>query len=160
MIISSRKLVVKKASIEDIIAKVDAMTSEQRDAYINNAVSQMGADGVITLVKNALARTTSAAGPMYEGLRNTEESQVPMAVKTNSPSQFKQKIENDGDWSYLLVILLMLGTAGASDLGASWGQIIRGFAVTIGAGFLIWVIKRVKAAMKKSSLEPNQSQNR
>ena len=162
MIISSRSFNKQSSSMDDIVAKVNAMTEQQKNEYVDNAVKQMGAGAVVNLVKKVLARTTSAAGPMYEGFKDSKEEQVPMAAKTDSPSQFKQKINNAGDWLYLLVILIMVGTAGASDQGASWGQILRGFAITLGSGFLIWVVKRVASVMvdayegSKSQAERNK----
>ena len=142
MIISSRKLVVKQASIEDIIAKVDSMTSEQRDAFAADYVKSHGLRETLGLVQRTLAKLTSSqpkTAQLYDGFKPKPEA---------SPSQLKQRINDAGDWGYLLTLLLLIGTAGAADLGADWGQIFRGFGLTIGAGFLSWCVKKLSSYIK------------
>ena len=132
--------------MQDAVAKVDHMTEQQRDEFINQKIAELGPRGVVSLVQKLLSRTASAA-PIYEGLKGNTEEPTPMAIRTDTPSQFKQKIEG-GDWGYFLAILLMIGTAGAADQGADWKQIMQGFALTLGTAFLTWVIKRVSSRKK------------
>jgi hypothetical protein len=88
-----------------------------------------------------LASTTKQA-QLYEGLKPQPLTNGP------TPSQLRQKLEAAGDWGYFLTVLLMLGTAGASDLGGDWKQILKGFIITLGSGFLSWAVKKLASYMK------------
>jgi len=136
------------ASFESILAKVDSMTEQQRDEFVANFVKTHGLSETINLVRKTLADTATVTrqAQMYEGLKNNPPQTGPMAVPT--PSQFSQKLNNAGEWGYMLTILLMIGTAGAADLGADWKTIFKGFAITIGSGFLSWVIKKLSSYVK------------
>ncbi len=142
--------VKRVASFESILSKVDGMTEEQRDAYIADFVQQHGVASTLNLVRKTLADTalSSRQAQLYEGFRNQKQD-APMAVSDQpTPSLLKQRLENAGDWGYLLTVLLMVGTAGASDLGGDWKQILKGFALTIGTGFLAWAAKKLASYMK------------
>ena len=135
-----RNTIVIKASMESLVSKVDAMTTEQRDDYIANFVKNHGVQSTLDMVTKTLRNltATSRQAALYEGLNEKKET----------PSQLSQKINAAGDWGYLLTLLLMIGTAGASDNGAGWGEVFKGFALTIGSGFLSWCLKKLSSYVK------------
>ncbi len=140
------------ASFESILSKVDSMTDQQRDEFIAGFVKEHGIASTLNLVKQTLANLSLNLrhAQIYEGLKSQPQSAEPMAEYVNkpSPSTFKQKLNDAGDWGYLLTVLLMVGTAGTSDLGGDWKDILKGFALTIGTGFLAWVAKKISSFMK------------
>ena len=134
----------KVAGIESLIAKVDGMTEQQRLQYIAESVKRLGGwEKTLESVKNTLASmaVTTKQATLYEGLKNQPKTEP-------TPSQLSQKLNNAGDWVYLLTLLLFIGTAGASDMGGDWKQIFKGFALTIGSGFLGWAAKKLSTLVK------------
>lgn len=132
------------ASFESILSKVDAMSDQQRNEFIDSFVKNHGLSQTINLIRRTLVDLSinTKQAQLYEGLKTQPLSGSP------TPSQLKQKLNDAGDWGYLLTILLMIGTAGGADLGGDWKQILKGFAITVGTGFLAWCIKRLSSHIK------------
>lgn len=127
------------ASFESILSKADSMTEQQRDEFNTNFVNEHGLASTLNMVKQTLVNLSLNLrhAQLYEGLKNKP-----------TPSGFKQRLNNAGDWGYLLTVLLLIGTAGMSDLGGAWREILKGFSLTIGTGFLSWVAKYLSSKMK------------
>lgn len=138
------------ASFASIVSKVDAMSEQERDEFITNFVRSHGLPETINLVRKNLANLSlfSRQAQLYEGFKGQEQDSASMASKETSPSQFRQKLNTAGDWGYLLTILLLVGTAGASDMGGDWKEVLKSFALTIGTGFLSWAMKYLASKMK------------
>lgn len=134
----------RQADFQSIFAKVDAMTDQQRDEFCANFVREHGLAETLSILKNNLANIASSkrTAQIYEGFR---DKATPVEER---PSKLKHALNVAGDWGYLLTLLLMIGTAGASDTGGSWTDIIRGFALTLGAGFLTWSAKKLAPYVK------------
>lgn len=120
------------------------MTDQQRDEFCANFVREHGLAETLSIVKNNLANIARSqrTAQLYEGFKGQA---TPVEER---PSKLKHTLNVAGNWGYLLTLLLMIGTAGASDMGASWTEIIRGFALTLGTGFLTWVAKKLAPYVK------------
>lgn len=133
------------ASFASIVSKVDGMSEQQRNDFISGFVNSHGLTETVNIVRKNLSdlALVTRQAQLYEGFKN----QTPASDEV-TPSQFKQRLNTAGDWGYLLTILLMIGTAGTSDLGGDWADILKGFALTIGTGFLSWAMKFLSSKMK------------
>lgn len=140
--------IVKIASFESAISQVEAMSDAQREEFIKGFVESHGVSSTLNVVKQALqnlsrAQRSAAVGDSGWAANRTQ------GVEDPRPSKLKHRLNVAGDWSYALALLLLVGTAGASDLGADWSEILKGFALTSGAAFMGWVFKKLSSIVKK-----------
>jgi hypothetical protein len=147
--ISHRQVqIVKTASLESAMSQVDGMSDTQREEFIRGFVESHGLLATIKTVKETLQNLSRAQRSAAVGDSGWAANRQ-QGTEDQRPSQLKHRLNVAGDWSYLLALLLLIGTAGTSDLGGSWGEIFKGFAATSGAAFLGWVFKKLSSLVKK-----------
>ncbi len=145
MISTRQANIIKTASIESVLSTLDSMAPEEIDNLISSKVKEMGIGGVVSLAKNTLinlAKPQRSAAYGDSGWTNNK------SVGGTRPTNFKNKINAAGGWSYLLAFLMLMGTAGASDLGASWTDVFKGLLATVGTAFFGWTLKHLASKLK------------
>jgi hypothetical protein len=147
--ISHRQVqIVKTASIESAISQVDGMSDAQREEFIKGFAESHGLVATLKIVKQALQNLSRSGKTAAYGDSGWAANR-PEGAEDQRPSQLKHRLNVAGDWSYLLALLLVIGSAGTSDMGGSWGDIFKGFAAASGAAFLGWVFKKLSSIVKK-----------
>ena len=141
--------IIKTSSLESALSQASSMSPEQLKEFVNGKIDKLGVDGVLNIVKQNLLNLTRPAKTAAGDIGWAENKAMNTPEDNARPSQLKQKIQS-GDWLFVLAFLLLIGTAGASDFGASWSDLFKGFSAAAGSGFLGWAFKWISSRRKNT----------